>query len=199
MIAPIPRKRSLADMQHADSAMPTEYNDEDYFYEVLHFEAGQTEALFDEQLAHEAEKLGRTISRPPTAQGQNENHNSVCESALTEPSHHARTASSGSAGSVSTGMTSRSSNELPDNSIPLHARIRPISRRSLSFSEYEKYLAQHEAQEAMKSGVVPLPIPAERAPSLFSVSTRRSYVGFKHGIKSKFKLRRRKTSQEDSK
>jgi hypothetical protein len=194
--------------------VPTEYNDEGYFYEVLHFEEGQTEAQFDEQLAREAEKLGITISRPPTAQGQNENHNSVCESARTEPSLYARTASPGSAGSVSTGLTSTSSNELPDNSTPSHARIRPISRRrplsissisdytlnrrSLSISDYEIYLAQHEAQEAMKSGVVPPPIPAERAPSLFSVSTRRSYIGVKNGIKSKFKLRRRNTYQEDS-
>lgn len=209
MIAPTPRKRSLADMQNADSAVPTEYNDEDYFYEVLHFEEGQTEALFDEQLAREAEKLGITISRPPTAQDQNENHNSVCESALTEPSQYARTASSGSLGSVSTGMTSGSSNELPDNSTPLHARIRPISRRSLtkdytanrrslSISDYEKYLAQHEAQEAMKSGVVPPTISAEHAP-LISESRRRSYVGVKNGIKSKFKLRRRNTYQEGSK
>jgi hypothetical protein len=194
-------------MQNADSAVPTEYNDQDYCHEVLHFEEGQTEALFDEQLAREAEKLGITISRPPTAHAQSENHNSVCESALTEPSHYARTASSGSVGSVSTGMTSRSSNELPDNSTPLHARIRPISRisdytanrRSLSISDYEKFLAQHEAKEAMKSGVVPPPIPAKPAPPLLSVSTRRSYVGVKNGIKSKFKLRRRNTYQEGSK
>jgi hypothetical protein len=199
MMAPIPRKHSLADMQNADTIAATEYNDENYFCEVLQLEESQTEALFDDKLMQEAEKLGITISRPPTANGLDENHNSVCESALTEPSHHARTASSGSAGSVSTGMTSRSSNEQLDNSTPLHARKLPISRRSLSFTEYEKYLAQHEVQEAMKSGVVPPPMPSEPAPSLFSVSTRRSYVSIKNGIKSKFRLRRRKTNQEDSK
>jgi hypothetical protein len=199
-MAPIPRKRSLADMQNADGAVPTEYNDDDYLHEVLRLKEGQTEALFDEQLVREAEKLGITISRPPTADAQNENHNSMCESALTLPSHHARTASSGSQGSVSTGMTSRSSiHEQLDTSTPVHARKRPISRRSLSFAEYEKYLAQHEAQEAMKSGIVPPPMPAEPAPSLFSVSTRRSYVSIKNGIKSKFRLRRSKTNQEDSK
>jgi hypothetical protein len=183
-------------MQNPDTTAPTEYNDEDYFCEVLQFEEGETEALFDDKLVQEAEKLGITISRPPTANAQDENHNSVCESALTEPSHHARTASSGSAGSVSTGMTSRSSNEQLDNSTPLHARKLPISRRSLSFTEYEKYLAQHEAQEVMKTGVVPPPMPSEPAPSLFSVSTRRSYVSIKNGIKSKFRLRRSKTNQE---
>src|SRR5208282_2569397 len=90
MMAPIPRKRSLADMQNADGAVPAEYNDDDYIYEVLQLEEGQTEALLDQQLVQEAEKLGITISRPPTADGQNENHNSMCESALTLPSHHAR-------------------------------------------------------------------------------------------------------------
>ena len=199
MMAPISRKRSLADMQNADAAVPAEYNDADYFYEVLQLEEGQTEALFDEQLAQEAEKLGITISRPPTADGQNENHSSMCESALTAQSHHARTASTGSQGSASTGMTSRSSNEQLDISSPLQLRKRPVSRRSMSFTEYEKYLAQHEAQDGMKSGVVPPPLPSEPAPSLFSVSTRRSYVSIKNGIKSKFRIRRSKTNQDDSK
>jgi len=187
MMAPISRKRSLADMQNADAAVPAEYNDADYFYVVLQLEEGQ------------AEKLGITISRPPTADGQNENHNSMCESALTAQSHHARTASTGSQGSASTGMTSRSSNEQLDISSPLHLRKRPVSRRSMSFTEYEKYLAQHEAQDGMKSGVVPPPLPSEPAPSLFSVSTRRSYVSIKNGIKSKFRIRRSKTNQDDSK
>jgi hypothetical protein len=199
MMAAIPRKRSLADMQNTDAAVPAEYSDENYFCEVLQLEEGQTEASFDVKLAQEAEMFGVTISRPPTANGRNENHNSVCESALTGLSHHARTASSGSQGSASTSMTSRSSNEQLDNATPLHARKRPISRRSLSFTEYEKYLAQHEAQEAIRSGVVPPPIPMEPAPSLFSVSTRRSYVNIKKGIKSKFRLRTSKGNQDDSK
>jgi hypothetical protein len=199
MMAPIPRKRSLADMQNVDSAVPAEYNDEDYFREVLHLEEGQTETVFDEKLAQEAEKLGITISRPPTPNTQNANHNSMCESALTEASQHARTASSGSQGSVSTGMTSRSSNDQLDNSTPFHARKRSISRRSLSFTEYEKYLTQHEAQEAMKTGFVLPPMASERAPSLFSVSTRRSYVSIKNGIKHRFKIRRNKSCHEDTK
>lgn len=195
----IPRKRSLADMQNAEGPVPAEYNDEDYFHEVLQLDDGQTEALVDEKLTQEAENLGITISRPPAPNTQNATHNSMCESAMTLASHHARTASSGSQGSVSTGMTSRSSNEQLDNSTPLHARKRPISRRSLSFAEYEKYLAQHEAQEAMKMGIVPPPMPSEPAPSLFSVSTRRSYVSIKNGIKHRFRLRRNKTYQEEVK
>lgn len=193
MMAPIPRKRSLADMQSADGTLPGEYNDADYFSEVLRLDEGQTEALFDDNLVQEAEQLGLTISRPQSPSGQHVTHRSMSESAMTVATHHARTASSGSQGSVSTGATSRSSNEQ------LEGRKRPVSRRSLSFSEYEKYLVQHEAQEALKSGIIPTPMPAEPAPSLFSVSTRRSFVSIRNGIKHRFKLRRNRTSQDDPK
>ena len=200
----MPPKRSLADMQHTDSTTnnnpvePAEYNDSDYFREVLQLDDGTTESLFDEHLVQQASKLGITISRPPTPTAQNAAHNSMCESAITVASHHARTSSTGSQGSGSTGMTSRSSNEQLDNSTPPQARKRPNSRRSLSFSEYEKYLMQAEQAEA-KTGFVPPPIPAEPAPSLFSVSTRRSYVSIKNGFKSRFRLRRSKTSQDNLK
>jgi hypothetical protein len=186
-------------MQNVEAPVPAEYNDEDYLYEVLQLNDSQTEALVDEKLTREAEKLGITISRPPTPNTQNAAHNSMCESAMTLASHRARTASSGSQGSVSTGMTSRSSNEQLNNSTPLHARKLSISRRTPSFMEYEKYLAQHEAQEAMKTGIVPPPIPSEPAPSLFSVSTQRSYVSIKNGIKHRFRIRRNKTYQEEVK
>jgi hypothetical protein len=195
MIAPISRKRSLADMQHTDGTLPTEYSDSDYAREVLQLEDGQTEEGVDQDLTKEAEKLGIIISRPPTP---NDNpHISMCESAITVGSHHARTGSTGSEASDSTGMTSRSSNEQLENSTPLHARKRSSSRRSLSFSEYEKYLAQTEAQDAAKSGYNPPPIPNEPAPSLFSVSTRKSYVSIKNGFKNRFRFRRNRTSLDE--
>jgi hypothetical protein len=195
MIASISRKRSLADMQHTDGTLPTEYNDSDYVREVLQLEDGHTEEIVDQDLTKEAEKLGITISRPSTP---NDNpHISMCESAITVGSHHARTGSTGSEESNSTGMTSRSSNEQLDSSTPPHARKRSSSRRSLSFSEYEKYLAQTEAQGAAKTGYNPPPIPNEPAPSLFSVSTRRSYVSIKNGFKNRFRFRRNRTSLDE--
>jgi hypothetical protein len=195
MIAPISRKRSLADMQHTDGTLPTEYSDSAYGREVLQLEDGQTEEGVDQDIMKEAEKLGITISRPPTP---NDNpHISMCESAITVGSHHARTGSTGSEESNSTGMTSRSSNEQLDSSTPLRTQKSSSSRRSLSFSEYEKYLAQAEAQDATKSGYNPPPIPSEPAPSLFSVSTRRSYVSIKNGFKSRFRVRRNRTTLDD--
>jgi hypothetical protein len=194
-MAPIPRKRSLADMQNADAAVPAEYNDDEYFFEVLQLKQDQSEALLDEKLAQEAERLGITIPKPATANSQD--GNSICESAPTEFSNHARTASSGSQGSVSTDITSRSSDEHLDNSAALHPKKPSVSRRSLSFTEYDKYLVQHEAQqEVTKSNVLPAPMPSEPTPSLFSVSTRHSYASIKFGIKSKLRLRREKTNHE---
>ena len=184
-------------MENTDASVPAEHNEDDYIREVLQLEKDQTEALLDDGIAQEAEKLGIKISRPPTPEhDQNMAHNSMCESAMTLASHHARTASTGSNGSASTGMTSRSSNEQLDSSSLPAATKRSNSRRSLSFSEYEKYLVQHEAQDFTKLGLLPPPMPSEPAPSLFSVSTRKSYLSIKNGFKNKFKLRRTKSSQE---
>ncbi len=195
-MSPVLRKRSLSDMQHADSPLPAEFSDRDYIVEVLQLDEGQTEALVDESLTMEAERLGITISRPNTPSDERRRHathDSLCESAGTTPSHH-RTASSGSHGSASTGITSRSSNEQLDNQ---QARKRSSARRSLSFTEYEKYLAQYGAHTTKP--VLPPPPPAEPAPSIFSVSTRKSYVSIKNGFRNRFKMRRTKSSQEDSK
>jgi hypothetical protein len=195
MMAPLPLKRSLADMQHTDRALPAEYNDSDYVREVLQLEGGQTEEAIDQQLVKEAEKLGITIAPPPTP--KNDPHVSMCDSAITVGSHHARTGSTGSDRSHSTGMTSRSSNEHLDTSTLGRGSRRPNSRRSLSFSEYEKYLSQTEAQDAAKLGFSPPPMPSEPAPSLFSVSTRRSYVSIKNGIKNRFRFRRNRVALDE--
>ncbi|KAK6580819.1 hypothetical protein PZA11_007055 [Diplocarpon coronariae] len=189
-MTPVLRRRSLADMSAEGAQL--EWNDQDYIVEVLQLE-GQTEAWFDEQLAAEAERLGITIPRPVTpTDWQHATHDSLCESADTVLSHH-RSASSGSRRSVSTGMTSRSSNvEL--NVAPQLARKRMSTRRCLSFLEYEKYVAQYVAQQNTKT-IMPPPLPCKPAPSLFSVSTCKSYISIRNGLRSSFKLRRAKSSQ----
>jgi hypothetical protein len=195
---PVTRKRSLADMQSPMGAGSAEYNDHDYAKEVLQLDAGKTEPLLDESLVQEAENLGITISRPPTSTSNHENHISMSNSAITVASHHVRTTSSSSRESASTGMTSRSSNEQFEHSTLPQTRKRLSARRNLSFSEYEKYLAQHDAQDPNKQPFPP-PIPAEPAPSLFSVSTRKSYNSIKSTFTKRFRLRRSKTSREEIK
>ncbi|KAI9050661.1 hypothetical protein LZ554_005817 [Drepanopeziza brunnea f. sp. 'monogermtubi'] len=203
-MSPVLRKRSLADMQEEKRAslqQPAVLDDEDYVREVLQLE-GQTEALLDQRLLEEAESLGIAVPisiqipipiSPTPAEGH---HATRCESANTTPSHH-RTASSGSHGSASTGMTSRFSSELLLASTratpPQQAKKRISARRSLSFSEYEKYLAQqHEALEHRKPSP---PVLSEPAPSLLSVSTSKSFASIKSGFKNRFKLRRTKRAQ----
>lgn len=193
----VTRKRSLVDMQSSTGAASAEYNDYDYVREVLQLDVGKTESVLDESLVQEAENLGITISRPPTPTNNHETHMSMSNSAITVASHHARTTSSSSKESASTGMTSRSSNEQFDNSTLPQTRKRSSARRNLSFSEYEKYLAQQDAQDPNKQSVPPA-IPAEPAPSLFSVSTRKSYYSIKSNFSRRFRLRRNKTSQEDT-
>jgi hypothetical protein len=184
-------------MQHTDGTPPVEYNDANYCREVLQLEEGRTEPLLDDELAQQAEKLCITITRPSTP---NPNvRDSVCDSAVTVASDHARTASSGSQESNSTGMTSRLSNELLDDLDLVQTRKRSNARRrSLSFSEYEKYVAQTQAQQNNKLAFVPPQIPAEPASSVFSVSTRRSYQGIRNGFKNRFRARRKTSGSKDN-
>ncbi|KAH8667598.1 hypothetical protein BGZ60DRAFT_52937 [Tricladium varicosporioides] len=188
MMAPVPnvlRKRSVTETQITDVAV-ADYNDTEYLREVLQVDGRKTEAQIQDALEKEAESLGITLPRPATAKTE---HN-VADSSLTVSSHHARTASSGSGDSSSTGITSRSSNEF-DTSWPPSRK-----RRSLSFSEYAKYLAQTEAQERSALGLAPPIAPTEPTPSLFSVSTRKSYASLKKGIRTRLSLRRNSSSIE---
>lgn len=199
LISSVSRKRSLTDMQSTDGTLPPEHNDEGYLREVLQLEDGQNEAGLDESIVRQAEKLGITISRPPTACDNAQD--SMCASTM--DSHHMRTSSTDSESSNSTGITSRTSYEDLDCSPSNAARKRPISRtrKSLSFVEYEKYILHTEEQSPKVGGITPpSSIPREPAPSLFSVSTKRSYICIKNGFKSRLgKLRRNKTSQDESK
>jgi hypothetical protein len=200
MVAVI-RSRAVSDVQHGEGQLPVEYNDEEYVREVLQLDLGQTEVLLDSSLGQQAQQLGITVARSPSPNNcQHGPQQSLSGSTDTATTCHARTASSGSQRSTSTSITSDSSNEFinPLTVHPIQPRRRLSSGNGLSFLEYEKYLAHHEVQDNRKSTSVPL-APVEPAPSLFSVSTRKSYVSIKNGFKSKFRLRRGRASQEDLK
>lgn len=197
-MAPISRKRSLSNMQDVDvtstciTSSPSEYNDTDFVREVLQYKEGQTEAVLDDLLTQEAEKLGIALSKLQSP-GQDV-HNSMCESDITVASQHVRSASSESQDSMLTAITTTSSTE---SSVMVQSmKKKPSVRRSLSFSEYEKYLAQAGAQQPSKFGFVPTAIPAEPTPSLFSVSSRRSYMSIRSGFKNRFRLRRGKSTDD---
>lgn len=195
-MATVPKKRSLADMQQGRRSTPDELNDGDYLSEVLQLESSGTENALDDGLAHDAAVLG--IEIPPPISVKHNGHESVCDSSVTIGSRHARTGSSGSQASISTGITSRSSTENIDGSSPVPSK-RSHSRRSLSFSDYDKFILQQQ-QPGTGLTMYPMPpIPSDPAPSLFSVSTRKSYNSIKNGIKVRLKLRRNKASEENLK
>jgi hypothetical protein len=184
----ISRKRSISDVEKKDTDTPEELRNKDYEKEVLQLKDEVDETATDEALVKGASAFGIIVAHPTTAGNC---HTSLCDSAITVGSKHDRCSSMDSQGSASTGMTSRSS----DEHLGLSNEGRPTSRRqsSVSFSEYESFLEQVAMQQVARNSY-PSPMPAEPTPSLFSVSTRRSYASIKSNFKNRFKIRRGKTS-----
>jgi len=189
-MASIPKKRSLADMQHTGGPSSQEFNDADYDREVLQLE-GTCETAVDEALMQEATTLGVDLSQ--TFVASQKGHVSVCDSAATVGSEHIRTSSMESEASASTGITSISSKERSTAGMPPITR-KVNEKRPLSFSIYDRFLAQLEAQEQARIEALGHSVSSKRAPSIFSVSTQKSYNGLKSSFKSHFKLRRNKAS-----
>jgi hypothetical protein len=192
-MASIPKKHSLADMQHSGAHLPQEFNDKEYDREVLQLE-GTCETVVDEGLAREATTLGIDLSQILAA-SQNP-HISVCDSAATVDSERIRTSSMESEASGSTGMTSTSSNDPPKIVAPSISSNISSEKRPLSFSAYNRFLAQTEAKQQAIEALANT-TSSRRAPSIFSVSTQKSYNGLKSSFKSHFKLRRIKASTGD--
>lgn len=178
-------------MQHADAALPAEYDAAGYLQEVLQLEEGQTESLFDKILADAAEELGILV--PKAAVGSEYAEHPTWDSA--DPEH---------------GTSCYPQDESAPATLPPHDRLagppspqmsrRPASsRKGHTFSDYDKYLTQLETSDFLDNGIVAAPLTADPAPSLFSVSSRRSYSSIKEGLKTRLKLRRHRSSLERSK
>ena len=174
---PISRNRSLSDLDNIEP--PEELDEREYAKEVLQLTSEETEDVLDKQIVHEAAGLGITVSRPATA--NNNGHISQCESSITIETRHTRSGSTASQSSDSTSMTSRSSNE--QIGFDSHAP----STGTLSFTEYDKYLEQIAIQK-VAGKLPPPPIPTETTPSLFSVSTRLSYITIKSSLKNRLRI-----------
>ncbi|KAI9743474.1 MAG: hypothetical protein M1818_002787 [Claussenomyces sp. TS43310] len=156
-----------------DASQHEEFSVAAYLRDVLQLEEGDTEDAVAKDLAIEAAELGVQIAQPQKEPLP------VRDSGLTAETEHVRTSSTGSRASVSTGLTVPASFEEVASS-------RRFSQRSLSFSEYDKYLAHTETSCSFE------PVTLKPAPSIFSVSGHRSYAGIKAGIKNRFKLHRRR-------
>lgn len=169
-----------------ESSLP-ELAEADFFSQVFRVTPDKAAIVIDE-LLERAAGLGISVSRYSAAISIPDKHlassASGDESNAASDSSHARTASTESKCSTSTTLTSPNSDRAPHD---------PPQQTLITFSHYDKYLAQLNPS-LDHSKLASSPPPTERhnsTPSLFSVSTRKSYLGIRNGI---FKLRRMRKS-----
>lgn len=173
---------------------PGELDDLSYLVEVLR--SVETEQHIEQDLTHRAAALG--ISMPPPPSPSEETNCPDPESDATLSSTHARNTSSGSDNTADTAMTSNPPSR-PDTGAGQRENPPPLpsSRarsRSLNFSTYDKYLAQLEPNLCQPKILKRPPTPTDNAPSIFSVSTRKSYISIKNGLKAKVRWKRQSTT-----
>ncbi|KAI1374907.1 hypothetical protein F4677DRAFT_147015 [Hypoxylon crocopeplum] len=188
MAASVLKQKPSLDLAYGADGNPPELKDADYLSQVLQLSPERTEAYLNE-LIMKATDLGIAISRPPSSASTDDKRNtSGAESSITLDTNHARTASTGSEGSASTTLTSYSSN---NGYLEPTGRIITRKRsRALTFAQYENYLAQVDPNINQPKFLSPSPTETESAPSIFSVSTSRSYLSIKRGL-SKIRHRRK--------
>ncbi|KAI2617065.1 hypothetical protein GGR54DRAFT_210286 [Hypoxylon sp. NC1633] len=179
---------SFLDLAYGPDGTPPELKDADYSNQVLLLSPETTEAYLD-GLITKATNLGIAISRPSSAASIDDKRNpSGAQSSITVDTNHARTTSTGSEGSASTNITSHSSNNgSPNPSTRVLTRKRS---RALTFALYENHLVQVDPILKQPKFLSSSPTETESTPSIFSVSTSRSYLSIKRGL-SKLRHRRK--------
>ncbi|KAH8662281.1 hypothetical protein BX600DRAFT_481832 [Xylariales sp. PMI_506] len=167
----------LPNSPEALNAIP-ELSETGFVAEVLQTNASNAESMLDE-LLRKAASLGIALSRPPTAisiaADPSTGRTSGVDSSVTLDTTHARTASTGSEGSASTTLTPPSSDD-DNHETPLTTALARRRSRSLTFAQYDKYLAQVSPNlDQPKFISHPPPERHNSTPSVFSVSTKKSY------------------------
>lgn len=173
---------------------PGELDDLSYLVEVLR--SVETEQHIELDLTHRAAALGISLPPPPSPSEDTNCPDPESDAALS--STHARNTSSGSDNTADTAMTSNPPSR-PDTGAGQRENPPPLpsSRarsRSLNFSTYDKYLAQLEPNLCQPKILKRPPTPTDNAPSIFSVSTRKSYISIKNGLKAKVRWKRQSTT-----
>ncbi|KAI3320769.1 IBR domain-containing protein [Xylariaceae sp. AK1471] len=161
-----------------DHTLP-EARDADYHNEVLLMSADSHDSYLD-NLIMKAANLGISFAQSSTANSLSNNHNnSGAESNATLDTSHARSVSTGSQGSASTTLTSHSSNDGHNFTGKILTRRRS---RGLSFRQYERYLSQINPNLGQPKFLASPPPEVEAAPSLFSMTTRKSYKSIRKNL-----------------
>ncbi|KAK9781575.1 putative RING-type domain-containing protein [Seiridium cardinale] len=170
------------------SSLP-ELAEADFFGQVFYLAPDNAASVIDD-LVTKATGLGISVSRSSIALSTTDKRfASSAESNVTVDTSHARTASTESKCSASTTLTSASSDNYTQESVS--TALNRKRSRNLAFSQYDKLLAQINPN--LDQPKFPnLSPPTERhssTASLFSVSTRKSYLGIRNGI---LKIRRKR-------
>lgn len=177
----------------SDKSLPTlplaELDGADYFVDVMQPQQGDATSEVDMERDLNARALALGISiRPHTPV---ERVNFGAGSLTTVLSNHVRNISTSSNDTTDTDLTTPSSPTDPCPDLPGYAEFpsSPRARSRLTFSQYDKYLAQVETDldrpKFSKASLV------ADAPSLFGIASRKSVVSIKNGIKARVRWKRR--------
>lgn len=175
----------------SDKSLPAaalaELNDGDYIREVLQpgTNMAASEMELEQVLEAKAEALGITI-RPHTP--IRDSSGSDSRSPL---SSHARNTSTGSNDTTDTTPTTvppSPTKSCEEPSLPPSPIARP---RCLTFSLYDKYLAQVEPDLNPPKFIKQTSPPADVVPNIFSLTSRKSVVTITNGLKAKVRWKKR--------
>ena len=167
------------------SPTPSELEEETYCHEVLQLDGNTTEFVLDEQFIQRAKALGISTSRPESPHGDHPTSATESTFTLASPANHARTCSTSSTNSASTALTTHSSTAistaaLRPSAVGTAASLTRRRSNSLSFSQYDKYLASIDTGIATQPKIQTPRPSAEPSHSIFKV---KSYRILKQGIK----------------
>ncbi|PNY24562.1 E3 ubiquitin-protein ligase ARI8 [Tolypocladium capitatum] len=170
-----------------DETIPLlELSDAEYCAEVLQLPVDKSEVELDRELVAKANALGLEATLPLVSSYERDTSMAVSDSG--ESTSQERTFSTASDGSASASLTPHSSIFGPPSPDPAKLDAAPTPSKNLSFSPYEKYLAQDgpmlDPSRSRKSSTAG---GESSAQSIFSVSTRRSLSSFR----SRMKLRKK--------
>lgn len=190
---------AVPSLNRADTTTrPPELSDQEYVRAVLKQPPGRTEDDIEKELLEEAQTLGIDTSAPATTRPCTPLQDPTItgtDSAVAIPSpRHVRTGSSASNGS-DTDRAVQYSSTFPSamtETSPSNMITRKRSK-SLSFSQYEKYLSQVDPNLSQPKFLPQTSTRprAETTTGIFGESTRRSVKGIRKGISEKLKWRRR--------
>jgi hypothetical protein len=174
-------------------ASPPELDESSYVSQVLRISRTKSESWVEDELEARALHLGLSLSRHSTPFMRNNNSSSKSTSTVASDSAPGRSGSIVSHESISTTLTNHSaSSGLPAAKSKSKSGPQVQSQISaLNYSEYDQILTRRDSIASSPPAPFPeLPRVKESAPSIFSLSRRRSLLAFPSEFKDRLRRRR---------